>query len=157
MRDEGSVQRNMQQHLVQAANAISVVEMGILYLACWIKVASVHLKWMANITGWPTHWFANLAMDLNQLNSLILVMVLCASYSILLPSQHATMHTSDTNLMSTIVPHWTPHAADPNSGFAFPLWLYCSKEYKADSQRLQGKGLFSTAWDFFKLMMAQGL
>ncbi|KAI6156917.1 hypothetical protein BKA82DRAFT_25969, partial [Pisolithus tinctorius] len=42
----------------------SVVEMGIIYLACWIKMASVHLKQTADITGWPAHWFANLAMDL---------------------------------------------------------------------------------------------
>ncbi|KAI6152504.1 hypothetical protein BKA82DRAFT_4012961 [Pisolithus tinctorius] len=56
------------------------------------------------------HWFANLAMDLYRVPV------------ILLPSQHATMHTSDTKMM-----------------------------------RLQGKGLFSAAWDFFKLMMAQGL
>ncbi|KAI6138301.1 hypothetical protein BKA82DRAFT_4021210 [Pisolithus tinctorius] len=129
--------------------------MGILYLACWIEVASIHLKQTADITGWPTHWFANLAMDL------------CCMPVILLPSQHATMHTSDTKIIDehilhnrqhhTIVLHWTPHTADPNSGFAFPWWLYHSEEYAADSQRLQGKGLFSAAWDFFKLMMAQGL
>ncbi|KAI5987923.1 hypothetical protein F5J12DRAFT_786993 [Pisolithus orientalis] len=52
------------RHLVQAANAISVVEMGILYLACQIEVASVHLKQTADIAAWPVHWFANLAMDL---------------------------------------------------------------------------------------------
>ncbi|KAI5993744.1 hypothetical protein F5J12DRAFT_785987 [Pisolithus orientalis] len=143
--------------------------MGILYLACQIKVASVHLKQTADIMGWPTHWFANLAMDLNQLNSLILVMVLHASYTPpLLVCYHAYLRHQDDELIplsafciinniSTIVPHWTPHAADPNSGFAFPWWLYCSEEYTVDSQRLQGKGLFSAAWDFFKLMMAQGL
>ncbi|KAI5980683.1 hypothetical protein F5J12DRAFT_789035 [Pisolithus orientalis] len=66
----------LDRHLVWAVNAIpfitsqshpshqSVVGMGILYLACWIEVASVHLKQTANITGWPAHWFANLAMDL---------------------------------------------------------------------------------------------
>ncbi|KAI6142472.1 hypothetical protein BKA82DRAFT_4360962 [Pisolithus tinctorius] len=54
------------------------------------------------------------------------------------------------NNISAIIPHWTPHTADPNSSFAFPWWLYCSKEYAVDSQRLQGKGLFSAAWDFFK-------
>ncbi|KAI5991693.1 hypothetical protein F5J12DRAFT_786334 [Pisolithus orientalis] len=43
----------------------SVVEMGILYMACQIEVASVHLKQTANIAGWPMHWFANLAMDLH--------------------------------------------------------------------------------------------
>ncbi|KAI5981590.1 hypothetical protein F5J12DRAFT_788575 [Pisolithus orientalis] len=123
----------------------SVVEMGILYLACQIEVASVHLKQTADIVGWPAHWFANLAMDL------------CCMPVILLPSQCATMGTSDTKMMSAIIPHWTPHTADPNSGFAFPWWLYCSEEYAADSQSLQGKGLFSTAWEFFKLMMAQGL
>ncbi|KAI5993125.1 hypothetical protein F5J12DRAFT_786006 [Pisolithus orientalis] len=119
----------LSRHLVQAANAIarelgtaardhqshpssqSVVEMGILYLACWIEVASVHLKQTANIAGWLTHWFAKPSNGL----------------------------------------------ADPNSGFAFPWWLYHSEEYTVDSQRLQGKGLFSVAWDFFKLMMAQGL
>ncbi|KAI6008924.1 hypothetical protein F5J12DRAFT_782327 [Pisolithus orientalis] len=143
----------------------SVVEMGILYLACQIKVASVHLKQTANIAGWPVHWFANLAMDLNQLNSLILVTVLHASYTPPLPvCYHVYLRHQDDectfsiiNNISTIILHWTPHAADPNSGFAFPWWLYCSEEYAVDSQRLQGKGLFSTAWDFFKLMMAQGL
>ncbi|KAI6003456.1 hypothetical protein F5J12DRAFT_783527 [Pisolithus orientalis] len=147
----------------------SVVEMGILYLVCWIKVASVHLKQTANIVGWPVHWFANLAMDLNQLNSLILVMVLHASYTPpLLACYHVYLRHQDDELIplsafsiidniNAIVSHWTPHAADPNSGFAFPWWLYHSKEYAVDSQRLQGKGLFSMAWDFFKLMMAQGL
>ncbi|KAI5992386.1 hypothetical protein F5J12DRAFT_786176 [Pisolithus orientalis] len=147
----------------------SVVEMGILYLACQIEVASVHLKQTANIMGWPTNWFANLAMDLNQLNSLILVTLLHASYTPPLPAcYHVYLRHQDDELIllstfciidniSAIVPHWTPHAADPNSGFAFPWWLYCAKEYTADSQRLQGKGLFSVAWDFFKLMMAQGL
>ncbi|KAI6012803.1 hypothetical protein F5J12DRAFT_781661 [Pisolithus orientalis] len=154
-----------------------VVEMGILYLGCQIEVASVHLKQTANITGWPAHWFTNLAMDLNQLNTLILVMVSCANYTPPLPAcYHAYLrhqHDEDSfhnqmqliplsafciiNNISAIILHWTPHAADPNSGFAFPWWLYCSEEYKADSQRLQGKGLFSMAWDFFKLMMAQGL
>ncbi|KAI6003324.1 hypothetical protein F5J12DRAFT_783737 [Pisolithus orientalis] len=145
----------------------SVVEMGILYLACWIKVASVHLKQTANIVGWPAHWFANLAMDLNQLNSLILVMVLHASYTPPLPAcYHAYLRHQDDELIplgafciinniSAIVPHWTPHTADPNSSFAVPWWLYHSEEYAVDSQRLQGKGLFSAAWDFFKLMMAQ--
>ncbi|KAI6156916.1 hypothetical protein BKA82DRAFT_25970 [Pisolithus tinctorius] len=52
--------------------------------------------------------------------------------------------------ISAIVLHWTPHTDDPNSGFAFPWWLYRSEEYAVDSQRLQGKGLFSAAWDFFK-------
>ncbi|KAI5988644.1 hypothetical protein F5J12DRAFT_786824 [Pisolithus orientalis] len=147
----------------------SVVEMGILYLACQIKVASVHLKQTANIVGWPTHWFANLAMDLNQLNSLILVTVLHANYTPpLLVCYHAYLRHQDDELtplstfciidnISAIILHWTPHAADPNSSFAVPWWLYHSKEYAADSQRLQGKGLFSAAWDFFKLMMAQGL
>ncbi|KAI6019931.1 hypothetical protein F5J12DRAFT_780976 [Pisolithus orientalis] len=127
----------------------SVVEMSILYLACWIEVASVHLKQTANIVGWPVHWFANLAMDLNQLNSLILVTVLHASYTPPLPAcYHVYLRHQDDELIplsafsiidniSTIILHWTPHAAD--------------------SQRLQGKGLFSMAWDFFKLMMAQGL
>ncbi|KAI6003267.1 hypothetical protein F5J12DRAFT_783693 [Pisolithus orientalis] len=171
----------MPQHLVQAVNAIpfiasqshpshqSVVEMGILYLVCQIKVASVHLKQTADITGWPAHWFANLAMDLNQLNSLILVTVLHASYTPpLLACYHAYLRHQDDELIplsaftiidniSAIIPHWTPHAADPNSSFAFPWWLYCSEEYAVDSQRLQGKGLFSMTWDFFKLMMAQGL
>ncbi|KAI5996535.1 hypothetical protein F5J12DRAFT_785337 [Pisolithus orientalis] len=155
----------------------SVVEMGILYLVCWIKVASVHLKQTANIMGWPVHWFANLAMDLNQLNSLILVMVLHASYTPpLLACYHVYLRHQDDevsfhnqmqliplstfciiNNISTIILHWTPHAADPNSSFAFPWWLYHLEEYTMDSQRLQGKGLFSAAWDFFKLMMAQGL
>ncbi|KAI5988688.1 hypothetical protein F5J12DRAFT_786814 [Pisolithus orientalis] len=147
----------------------SVVEMGILYLVCRIKVASVHLKQTANIAGWPVHWFANLAMDLNQLNSLILVMVLHASYTPpLLACYHVYLRHQDDELIplstfciinniSIIILHWTPHAADPNSIFAFPWWLYHLEEYTADSQRLQGKGLFSAAWDFFKLMMAQGL
>ncbi|KAI5988247.1 hypothetical protein F5J12DRAFT_786911 [Pisolithus orientalis] len=155
----------------------SVVEMGILYLACQIEVASVHLKQTANIMGWPAHWSTNLAMDLNQLNSLILVMVLHASYTPpLLACYHAYLRHQDDedsfcnqmqliplsafsiiNNISTIIPHWTPHTADPNSSFAFPWWLYHSEEYAADSQRLQCKGLFSVAWDFFKLMMAQGL
>ncbi|KAI5999847.1 hypothetical protein F5J12DRAFT_784612 [Pisolithus orientalis] len=157
----------LDRHLVWAVNAISVVEMGILYLACQIEVASVHLKQTANITGWHMHWFAILAMDL--LNSLILVMVLHASYTPPLPvCYHAYLRHQDDELIplstfciinniSAIILHWTPHAADPNSGFAFPWWLYCSEEYAADSQRLQAKGLFSAAWDFFKLMMAQGL
>ncbi|KAI6156687.1 hypothetical protein BKA82DRAFT_4009255 [Pisolithus tinctorius] len=155
----------------------SVVEMGIIYLACWIEMASVHLKQTANIVGWPVHWFANLAMDLNQLNSLILVTVLHASYTPPLPAcYHVYLRHQDDEVsfheqmqliplsafclidnISAIVPHWTPHTDDPNSGFAFPWWLYRSEEYTADSQRLQGKGLFSVAWDFFKLMMAQGL
>ncbi|KAI5990831.1 hypothetical protein F5J12DRAFT_786442 [Pisolithus orientalis] len=147
----------------------SVVEMGILYLVCWIEMASVHLKQTADIAGWPMHWFAKLAMDSNQLNSLILVMVLHASYTPPLPAcYHAYLRHQDDELIplgafciinniSAIIPHWTPCTADPNSGFAFPWWLYHSKEYAADSQRLQGKGLFSAAWDFFKLMMAQGL
>ncbi|KAI6145794.1 hypothetical protein BKA82DRAFT_4016011 [Pisolithus tinctorius] len=171
----------LNRHLVCAANAIpfitsqshpshqSVVEMGVIYLACQIKVASVHLKQTANIAEWPAHWFANLAMDLNQLNSLILVMVSCASYTPPLPvCYHAYLRHQDDELIplsasgiidniSAIIPHWTPHTADPNSGFAFPWWLYCSEEYAVDSQRLQGKGLFSMAWYFFKLMMAQGL
>ncbi|KIO00415.1 hypothetical protein M404DRAFT_29562 [Pisolithus tinctorius Marx 270] len=148
----------------------SVVEMGIIYLACWIKVASVHLKQTANITGWPAHWFANLAMDLNQLNSLILVTVSRASYTPPLPAcYHAYLRHQDDEVsfceqmqliplsafciidnISAMVLHWTPHTADCNSGFAFPWWLYRSEEYAADSQRLQGKGLFSAAWDFFK-------
>ncbi|KAI5984127.1 hypothetical protein F5J12DRAFT_787658 [Pisolithus orientalis] len=119
--------------------------------------------------GMAVHWFANLAMDLNQLNSLILVTVLHASYTPPLPAcYHVYLRHQDDELIplsafsiidniSTIIPHWTPHAADPNSGFAFPWWLYHSEEYAVDSQRLQGKGLFSMAWDFFKLMMAQGL
>ncbi|KAI5994943.1 hypothetical protein F5J12DRAFT_785737 [Pisolithus orientalis] len=164
----------LDRHLVQAANAIGrelgtaardqygaasqgpqlinmldlmEVRWGILYLACQIKVSSVHLKQTANIVGWPVHWFANLAMDLLDSGD----SVACQLYSC------ATMCTSDTKMMSAIVPHWTPHAADPNSSFAFPWWLYCSEEYAVDSQRLQGKGLFSMAWDFCKLMMAQGL
>ncbi|KIO01335.1 hypothetical protein M404DRAFT_28872 [Pisolithus tinctorius Marx 270] len=148
----------------------SVVEMGIVYLVCRIEVASVHLKQTADIAGWPTHWFANLAMDLNQLNSLILVTVSRASYTPPLPAcYHAYLRHQDDevsfrkqmqliplsafciiNNISAIVPHWTPHTADPNSGFAFPWWLYHSEEYAVDSQRLQGKGLFSVAWDFFK-------
>ncbi|KIN93878.1 hypothetical protein M404DRAFT_35628 [Pisolithus tinctorius Marx 270] len=148
----------------------SVVEMGIVYLACRIEVASVHLKQTANITGWPAHWFANLAMDLNQLNSLILVTVLCASYTPPLPAcYHAYLRHQDDEVsfheqmqliplstfciidnISAIIPHWTLHTADPNSSFAFPWWLYRSEEYAADSQRLQGKGLFSVAWVFFK-------
>ncbi|KAI6157145.1 hypothetical protein BKA82DRAFT_4346196 [Pisolithus tinctorius] len=148
----------------------SVVEMGIIYLACQIKVASVHLKQTANIVGWPMHWFANLAMDLNQLNSLILVMVSHASYTPPLPvCYHVYLRHQDDEVgvceqmqliplstfciidnISAIVPHWTPHTADSNSSFAFPWWLYHSEEYAADSQRLQGKGLFSAAWDFFK-------
>ncbi|KAI5993103.1 hypothetical protein F5J12DRAFT_897161 [Pisolithus orientalis] len=148
----------------------SVVEMGILYLACQIEVASVHLKQTADIMGWPTHWFANLAMDLNQLNSLILVIVLHASYTPPLPAcYHAYLRHQDDEVsfcdqmqlfplstfciidnISAIILHWTPHAVDPNSSFAFPWWLYHSKEYAADSQRLQGKGLFSMAWDFSK-------
>ncbi|KAI5980635.1 hypothetical protein F5J12DRAFT_789076 [Pisolithus orientalis] len=147
----------------------SVVEVGILYLACQIEVASVHLKQTADVVGWPVHWSANLATVLNQLNSLILVMVLCASYTPPLPAcYHVYLRHQDDELIplsafciinniSASIPHWTPHAADPNSSFAFPWWIYCSEEYAADSQRLQGKGLFSTAWDFFKLMMAQGL
>ncbi|KAI5999887.1 hypothetical protein F5J12DRAFT_784643 [Pisolithus orientalis] len=134
----------------------SAVEMGILYLAGQIEVASVHLKQTANITGWPTHWFANPAMDLNQLNSLILVMVLHASYTPpLLACYHAYLrHQDDECHCPALDP---THTADPNSGFAVPWWLYHSEEYTVDSQRLQGKGLFSVAWDFFKLMMAQGL
>ncbi|KAI6138396.1 hypothetical protein BKA82DRAFT_4366515 [Pisolithus tinctorius] len=148
----------------------SVVEMGIVYLACRIEVASVHLKQTADITGWPAHWFANLAMDLNQLNSLILMTVSRASYTPPLPAcYHAYLRHQDDevsfreqmqliplsafciiNNISAIVPHWTPHTADPNSGFAFPWWLYRSEEYAVDSQRLQGKGLFSAAWVFFK-------
>ncbi|KAI5984963.1 hypothetical protein F5J12DRAFT_899130 [Pisolithus orientalis] len=74
----------------------SVVEMGILYLAYQIEVASVHLKQTANITGWPAHWFANLAMDLNQLNSLILVTVSHASYTPPLPvCYHAYLRHQD--------------------------------------------------------------
>ncbi|KAI5988674.1 hypothetical protein F5J12DRAFT_786802 [Pisolithus orientalis] len=110
--------------------------------------------------GWPAHWFANLVMDLNQLNSLILVMVSHASYTPPLPAcYHAHLrHQHDEpiplstfciiNNISTFVLYWTPHAADPNSGFAFPWWLYHSEEYTVDSQRLQGEGLFSMAWDF---------
>ncbi|KAI6155880.1 hypothetical protein BKA82DRAFT_4011290 [Pisolithus tinctorius] len=192
----------LDRHLVHAANAIarelgtaardqyepfitsqshpscqSVVEMGIVYLVCQIEMASVHLKQTANIVGWPAHWFANLAMDLNQLNSLILVMVSHASYTPPLPAcYHVYLRHQDDEVsfreqmqliplsafclidnISAIVPHWTPHTDDPNSSFAFPWWLYHSEEYAADSQRLQGKGLFSVAWVFFKLMMAQGL
>ncbi|KAI6140992.1 hypothetical protein BKA82DRAFT_4018935 [Pisolithus tinctorius] len=148
----------------------SVVEMGIVYLACRIEMASVHLKQTADIAGWPAHWFANLAMDLNQLNSLILVMVSRASYTPPLPAcYHAYLRHQDDEVsfreqmqliplstfclidnISAIVPHWTPHTDDPNSGFAFPWWLYHSEEYAADSQRLQGKGLFSVAWDFLR-------
>ncbi|KAI6146252.1 hypothetical protein BKA82DRAFT_29599 [Pisolithus tinctorius] len=145
-------------------------EMGIVYLVCQIEVASVHLKQTADITGWPAHWFANPAMDLNQLNSLILVMVSHASYTPPLPAcYHVYLRHQDDEVsfheqmqliplstfciidnISTIIPHWTLHTADPNSSFAFPWWLYHSKEYTADSQRLQGKGLFSAAWVFFK-------
>ncbi|KAI6145865.1 hypothetical protein BKA82DRAFT_29678 [Pisolithus tinctorius] len=148
----------------------SVVEMGIVYLACRIEVASVHLKQTADIVGWPAHWFANLAMDLNQLNSLILVTVSHASYTPPLPAcYHVYLRHQDDEVsfreqmqliplsafciidnISAIILHWTPHTADPNSGFAFPWWLYHSEEYAADSQRLQGKGLFSMAWVFFK-------
>ncbi|KAI6000203.1 hypothetical protein F5J12DRAFT_784507 [Pisolithus orientalis] len=146
----------MPWHLVWAVNAISVVEMGILNLVCQIEVASVLLKQTADMVGWPTHWFANLAMDLNQLNSLILVTVSHASYTLPLPLIPLSTFCIINNI-SAIDLHWTPHTADPNSGFAFPWWLYHSKEYAVDSQRLQGKGLFSVAWDFFKLMMAQDL
>ncbi|KAI6146403.1 hypothetical protein BKA82DRAFT_20022, partial [Pisolithus tinctorius] len=138
----------------------SVVEMGIVYLACRIEVASDGLA----------HWFANLVMDLNQLNSLILVTVSHASYTPPLPAcYHAYLRHQDDEVsfckqmqliplsafciidnISAIVLHWTLHTADPNSGFAFPWWLYCSEEYAVDSQRLQGKGLFSVAWVFFK-------
>ncbi|KAI6000186.1 hypothetical protein F5J12DRAFT_784494 [Pisolithus orientalis] len=113
----------LDRHLVQAVNAIvrelgtaardhqshpshqSVVEMGILYLACQIKVASVHLKQTADIMGWPAHCYT--------------------------PPFPACYHA------------YLRHQDD--------------EEYTVDSQRLQDKGLFSTAWDFFKLMMAQGL
>ncbi|KAI5988468.1 hypothetical protein F5J12DRAFT_898196 [Pisolithus orientalis] len=127
----------LNRHLVQAANAI-VRELGTaardqygaasqgLQLINMLNLMEVCGRDGYPLLGWPVHWFANLAMDLNQLNSLILVTVL------------------------HIVPHWTPHTADPNSGFAFPWWLYHSEEYAADSQRLQGKGLFFMTWDFFK-------
>ncbi|KAI6001015.1 hypothetical protein F5J12DRAFT_784249 [Pisolithus orientalis] len=78
----------------------SVVEMGILYLVCQIKVASVHLKQTADIAGWPVHWFANLAMDLNQLNSLILVTVLHSSYTPPLPEcYHVYLRHQDDELI----------------------------------------------------------
>ncbi|KAI6143011.1 hypothetical protein BKA82DRAFT_4017769 [Pisolithus tinctorius] len=97
-----------------------------------IEVASVHLKQTADIVGWPAHWFANLAMDLNQLNSLILV-------------------TAPSSRIGPL------HTADPNSALHSLGGYIVPRNMQLDSQRLQGKGLFSAAWVFFKLMMAQGL
>ncbi|KAI5991273.1 hypothetical protein F5J12DRAFT_786351 [Pisolithus orientalis] len=152
----------MPWHLAWAVNAIAR-ELGTAARDQYGAASQgLQLSQYAQFDGrWPTHWLANLAMDL------------CSMPVILLPSWHATSaylrHQDDEliplstfsiiNNISAIVLHWTPHAADPNSGFAFPWWLYHSKEYAVDSQRLQGqgKGLFSAAWDFFKLMMAQGL
>ncbi|KAI6010851.1 hypothetical protein F5J12DRAFT_781825 [Pisolithus orientalis] len=149
----------LDRHLVQAVNAVmrelgtaardhqshpshqSVVEMGILYLVCQIKVASVHLKQTADIAGWPAHWFANLAMDLNQLNSLILVTVLHAGYTPPLPvCYHAYLRHQDDELHIPLVAIFFQgiHSRFPKTarqGIVFP-----------------GLGFF-----FFKLMMAQGL
>ncbi|KAI5985227.1 hypothetical protein F5J12DRAFT_787430 [Pisolithus orientalis] len=111
----------------------SVVEMGILYLECWIEVAS------------------------NQLNSLILVTVSCTGYTPPLPACYYVYLRHQHDGVNFCHHMQLIPLTDPHSNFTSPWWLYCSEEYQVDSQRLQGKELFSAARDFFKLMMAQGL
>ncbi|KAI6120433.1 hypothetical protein EDD16DRAFT_1518782 [Pisolithus croceorrhizus] len=64
----------------------SVIEMAIVYFGCHIKCAVIHLLGVPQPSNWPTGWYANLHLDMKELEHLILVTILQESFSPILPA-----------------------------------------------------------------------
>ncbi|KAI6040142.1 hypothetical protein EDC04DRAFT_2998995 [Pisolithus marmoratus] len=63
----------------------SMIEMAILYLGCHIECAVIHLLGMRP-SNWPTGWYANLCLDMKELDHLVLVTISWESFSPMLPA-----------------------------------------------------------------------
>ncbi|KAI6104319.1 hypothetical protein F5141DRAFT_1065118 [Pisolithus sp. B1] len=64
----------------------SAIEMAIVYLGCHIECAVIHLLGMPQPSDQPTEWYANLCLDMKELDHLILVTISWESFSPLLPA-----------------------------------------------------------------------
>ncbi|KAI6106121.1 hypothetical protein EDD16DRAFT_1521024 [Pisolithus croceorrhizus] len=130
----------------------SVIEMAIVYLGYCIKCAVIHLLGVPQPSNWLTGWYANLCLDMKELEHLILVTILWESFSPILPACfHAYLRCREDqaqfqdevqqillgtfqmiNQISLFILSWTPRSPNKYAGFVFPWWVDGSLQYTVD-------------------------
>ncbi|KAI6097557.1 hypothetical protein F5141DRAFT_1067211 [Pisolithus sp. B1] len=115
-------------------------------------------------------WYANLCLDMKELEHLILVTILWESFSPILPACfHAYLWCQEDqarfqaevqqiplstfqmiNEISLFIPNWMPRSPNKYAGFVFPWWVDGSLQYMADFEQMRGARIFPIAHEYFQ-------
>ncbi|KAI6116440.1 hypothetical protein F5141DRAFT_1062491 [Pisolithus sp. B1] len=120
--------------------------MAIVYLGCHIECVVIHLL----------GWYANLCLDMKELEHLILVTISWESFSPILPACfHAYLWCQEDQMIDKIslfIPNWMPRSPNKYAGFVFPWWVDGSLQYMADFEQMRGTRIFPIAHEYFQHM-----
>ncbi|KAI6102236.1 hypothetical protein F5141DRAFT_1065720 [Pisolithus sp. B1] len=117
-------------------------------------------------------WYANLCLDMKELEHLILVTISWESFSPILPACfHAYLWCQEDqvrfqaevrqiplgafwmiNEISLFIPNWTPRSPNKYAGFVFPWWVDGSLQYMVDFEQMRGARIFPIAHEYFQLI-----
>ncbi|KAI6009293.1 hypothetical protein EDC04DRAFT_2610613 [Pisolithus marmoratus] len=97
-----------------------------------IECAVIHLLAMLRVSDWPTQWFDNLCLDLDDIWNIPL----------------GTFQMIDS--LDHHIPEWMPRMPNKYAGFIFPWWLHGASKYPTDFQKLRGRRIYPIADEYFQ-------
>ncbi|KAI6127213.1 hypothetical protein F5141DRAFT_1060795 [Pisolithus sp. B1] len=111
-------------------------------------------RWPLYTWGAALRWYANLCLDMKELEHLILVTISQESFSPILPACfHAYLWCQEDQMIDEIslfIPNWMPRSPNKYAGFVFPWWVDGSLQYMADFKQMRGTRIFPIAHEYFQ-------
>ncbi|KAI6097806.1 hypothetical protein F5141DRAFT_1219887 [Pisolithus sp. B1] len=127
----------------------SMIEMAIVYLGCHIECVVIHLLGMPQPSNWLTGWYANLCLDMKELEHLIL----CQEDQVQFQPEVRQIPLSTfwmIDEISLFIPNWMPRSPNKYAGFVFPWWVDGSLQYMVDFKQMRGARIFPIAHKYFQ-------